>query len=213
MSYQTGIDNLNLSYFEEAGILGGSTGMAPIVLSSNSSFPALSDNYGAAPTLTANLLQYGAGGGAVWAGWDFAAKSKVLIINGISQGTASDQYYLISDSPCDSSNMWGTTDAYLGQVAHASSKITDLTSGAFTVLATSSSLTSLPADAGNPSFNTALYVTDGVQKLYVQNGSANWVNILSTTDDGHTSFESVIVWMYENAGPRLVGPQFQVWGA
>lgn len=214
MSYRTNVEGLNLSFFEEAGILGAATDMVPLFVSSNSVFPVFDDEYtsGSAATITNNMLQWGSAGSVSWVGYDFTAKSKVLLISSMQMSTATFQYYGISDAPADASNAYEGDNLYMVIVGESDCKIYEYSSPSFTVLSSETSLTTLTADAGNPVFNVALYATSGTQRLFVKSGVGNWCEVLAGTDATHSSFESAFVYTYAKS-TRLLGPQFQIWGA
>ena len=213
-------------YWTSLGLIGGSTGMAPII-SANKTIPAV-DAYSSglsAPAITDSVLKYVHGtGGNCAVSWNLGATyDKVLglcyfqmattgDLQGIwfsentYTGTPSTSYY--EDGYVLWNNAYGAADSL-----YFYNKI----GAAYTQIGIDSTICSND-DVFAPAYGLAMYLekgNPGVQKIFMKDGSTSqWFQLFSTTDGNFTtgfqSFGIATGYQSGNVG-RMISPLY-VWG-
>ena len=221
---QAGIQD-GTDYFTSIGILGGSTGMAPLI-SANKTMPAV-DAYSSNLTVavTDSVLKYTqAGTDNKGMGWNLGATySKALAVAYFQWGTSLDIQGLVlsEDAPTGSQATQNYLDNYMRILAYSYGSETRLQKRISTTYTTLASDTTIVTDNAvtSPAYGMAIYAevgNPGVQKIFYKFGSTSqWIQIASGTDGALTTgFQSVGVDTGYHAGKvgRMISP-FYVWGA
>ena len=215
-----------LSYFREIGIVGGSTGLSPIIRGGNT-IPPL-DAYASGTTfdITDNVLKCTAGGGVNFhCSWDLGGSfDKVFALGYFVWGTVLDvQAIIVSENTYSGSQATQNyMDDYARNLAYSYSaemRLQKRIGGTYTNLGTDTTIYPYKDAPTAPAYGLALYAESGdpgVQKGWIQFGSTSeWFELYSATDGALTSgFQTVGIEMGYNAGNvgRMITP-FYVWGA
>ena len=221
---QAGIQD-GTDYFTSIGILGGSTGMAPLI-SANKTMPAV-DAYSSNLTVavTDSVLKYTqAGTDNKGMSWNLGATySKALAVAYFQFGTSTDIQGLVlsEDAPTGSQATQNYLDNYMRILAYSYGSETRLQKRISTTYTTLASDTTIVTDNAvtSPAYGMAIYAEvgdPGVQKIFYKFGSTSqWIQIASGTDGALTTgFQSVGVDTGYSSGQigRMISP-FYVWGA
>ena len=197
-------------YFRSVGVL--QDGMEPIIASSGV-VPAFDDYEGTALPITDSVAGPGAAYAVSWAGWNLASAKTKLLMTTYGQPSLSDWVGF----GCHTSTLPTglPQDAYTGMlygnVGNTNiSKYT--TAGGWAYIALESTIYQ-EESVNAPVWGITLYVdgSSNVQKVFVKSGSAQWVQVLSTSDSAHTSFQSVFLF-HRGSNIRFITP-IMVWGA
>jgi len=212
-TYDTGT-----AYFESLGLIGGSTGMVPLVVGS-STFPALDDYDGTALTITDSVAKSATAGASSWAGWNLSsAITKCLIVAYEAPGTS--QYTGVGVGsgtlPTTSlQNDYATMHYPPGSLLNIGKHVTN---GGTTWTTIGSEATIFQDDVVTAAvWGIAFYVDadNDIQRTFLKSGTAQWLQVLETADDssasGLTSFQSVFL-RHEGSDCRFITP-IMCWGA
>ena len=215
-------------FFSSIGLIGGSTGMAPII-SANKTMPAV-DAYASDLTVavTDSVLKYTqAGTSNKGMSWNLGATySKALAVSYFQFGTSTDLQGVVlsEDAPTGSQATQDYLDNYMRIMAYSyapGGKKTGLQKRISTTYTTLASDTTIyPDDAATShAYGMAIYAEvgdPGVQKIFYKFGSTSqWIQIASGADGALTTgFQSVGVdtGYYTGKVGRMISP-FYVWGA
>ena len=196
-------------FFRKEGFL--VDGMAPLI-SARYTIPALDDYDGTAITITDSVAKAASGAATSWAGWDFASSiSKGLMVAYIQPSTSlfTGVGFHVGTLPAAA-----VQNTYQAVFAPVSSRIEigEHTSGSFTVLGTDSTIYQDDVTYA-AAWGIALYVdgSSNVQKVFVKSGTGEWIQVLSTTDSDHSSFQSCYLRSY-GANARFTTPIY-CWGS
>ena len=204
----------DLAYFEDLGLIGGSTGMAPIISQNGAdTWGTPDETYGTAAVISTNVLKWGAASADSWVGYSLGATyDKVLMITYTITSTSHNIYpCLISKNALDNTNSAVSNDFYMTNQT-STTQLHKRTGGSWTQLGASDATIYTAIIVSTPAFGTALYVEDGTQKMFMKFGSTSeWFPILSASDGDSTSFQSVAIWTSAK-NMRCTTP-FLVWGA
>tara|TARA_R100000808_G_scaffold6010_1_gene18031 strand:- start:10208 stop:10915 length:708 start_codon:yes stop_codon:yes gene_type:complete len=220
------------AYFTSLGILGSSTGMAPII-SATTTMPtpdAYSSNL--TRTITDSVLKYTQSGASNRQfSYDLGGSySKLLVLSYFQTGTSYDSQ-LIGASTNTYSGSQATQvyaqDFYVGGVYSSQSRMYKRagTASPWTALASDTSIYPLvrwvgAASPSAPVYGAAMYLEEDSQKLFLKFGSTSqWFQVIHTTDDTSASFGAVnyqtamvSTGYYSTDTGRMITP-FYVWGA
>ena len=195
------------AYFESLGLIGGSTGMVPLITASTT-IPAFDDYDGTAVTITDSVAKSGAGAGTTWWGWDLASSiTKGLIIAySHTESNHTGAGFHTSTLPAS-----GASAAYISRLANGGSVLLYGYGGGGNIAEDTTIYP--PHDAFSPVMGQALYVdgSSNIQKTWVKSGTSQWFQVLSGTDSSHTSFQSCFL-QSNGAHARFITP-IMVWGA
>ena len=221
------------AYFTSLGLLGASTGMAPII-SATTTMPT-SDAYSSnlTRTITDSVQKYvQSGGDNRQFSYDLGGSySKLFVLSYFQTGTSYDSQ-LIGASTNTYSGSQSTQvyvqDFYAGGVFSSQSRIYKRagTASPWSTLASDTSIYPLvrwvsAADSKKaPAYGIAMYFEEDVQKQFLKFGTTSqWFQVLSTTDDTSASFGTVnyqtamVSTGYHSTDTgRMITP-FYVWGA
>ncbi len=206
---QTGIQT-GEEYFTSIGLLGGSTGMVPLI-SARYTFPTPDASWGSAPVITDSVAKFPTGGADVNSGYNFtASKSAVLAISYWQPSYAGFIDIAFDAGTFDGSNYaQNAYTAYYG--AGAISQIGKNVGGLFTQLGDESTFYQA-ASAYSPVMGMALHIASGNVTMFAKSGSSQWFQLLQATlQFDHTSFQSFIFGGYRYDS-RIICPLY-VWGA
>ena len=214
----------DLAYFEDLGLIGGSTGMVPLISAGGGdNFPTPDDSYGTAAYVSGNTLKWGAASANSWQGYDLTGGpyTKLLSVVYTHQSTSQYQYLIHGKVAVDSADAYSGDDLYVAvnSPAGSNSYIYKVTSTSWTELGadatiwSGTSATPLPSDRV---YGWALYTSYiggvGSQRLFLKAGATSqWFQILSTADTDTQEFQSVVLWTLAK-NQRSITP-FYVWGA
>jgi len=200
------------AYFTSLGLIGGATGMLPLI-QANPDIPAFDDFDGADLTITNSVAKSTSGSAVVaWSGWDLSASKEKLLMTTYCHPSLSDW---IGIGCHDGTLPTGVLeDSYMGLLYGQATwtALAKYTGTAWGVVG--SDATIFQDDVATTGiWGIAMYVdgSSNVQKLFVKSGSAQWIQILSTSDATHSSFQSIVLF---NRGDdaRYISP-IMVWGA
>ena len=211
-------------FFTSLGLLGGSTGMVPLISAGGGdNFPTPDDSYGTAASVSGNVLKWGTTSANSWQGYDLTGGpyTKLLSVVYTHQSTSQFQYLIHGKVAVDPANVMSCDDLYVGINSPATSK-------SYIYKNTATIATELDADAsiwvGTPAvplpsdrvYGYALYTSYigvvGSQRLFLKAGATSqWFQILSTADTDTQEFQSVTLWTLAKS-QRSITP-FYVWGA
>ena len=202
---QTGED-----FFRKEGFL--VDGMEPLITGIYA-IPAFDDYDGADLTITDSVAKSTSGSATIaWSGYDLSAAKTKLLMTVYCHPSLSDWIGI----GCESGTLPASTiqNDYLAlHYGNASGTyLAKYTSGSWGVIGSDATLwqEELPSE---PVWGIGLYVdgSSNVQKLFVKSGSAQWIQILSTSDATHSSFQSIVLY---NRGHncRYIAP-IMVWGS
>ena len=215
------------AYFESLGLIGGSTGMAPII-SATTTMPS-PDAYASNLTIavTDSVLKY-TQASASNKQFSFnlgASYSKLLIVSYFHTGTSTD-FQAIGAS----TETWSGSQAtqnygfkfYLGGVYGTQARVykNETDGGAWSTLASDTTIYPEVDGASSPVYGCAMYFEEDVQKQFFKFGSTSqWLRVFSLTDDtsasfGSTDFQTILLGTGHDTGDvgRQIAP-FYVWGA
>ena len=198
------------AYFTSLGLLGGSTGMAPLLVG-NTTFPTPDASWGSAPVITDSVAKFPTGGQDVNSGYNFAAsKSAVLAISYWQPSTSGFIDIAFDAGTFDGSDYaQNAYTAYYG--AGAISQLGKNVTGNFTQLGEEATFYQAAAET-SPVMGMALHVADGNVTMFAQSGSAQWFQLLqATSQTDHTTFQSFVFGGYRNDS-RIICPLY-VWGS
>ena len=201
----------DLAYFEDLGLIGGSTGMAPIISKNGAdTWGTPDETYGTAAVISTNVLKWGAASAYSWVGYSLGATyDKVLMMTYTIPSTASNIYTcLISEDALDNTNSVASDEHYMTNQT-STTQLHKRTGGSYTTLGTDATIYTASI-VSTPAFGTALYVEDGTQKMFMRFGS-EWFPVLSASDGDLTSFQAVAI---QSGGKNMrCTTPFLVWGA
>ena len=210
-TYDTGT-----AYFESLGLIGGSTGMEPLVTASTT-FPAFDDYDGADLTITDSVAKSTSGSATIsWSGYDLSAAKTKLLMTVYCQPSNTDWIGI----GCHTGTLPATTlqDDYLALLYGNASGVylaRHVSPSGWIVIGTDTTMwqEELPTQ---PVWGIGLYVDQSnpgseVQKLFVKSGSGQWLQLLDAANADHSSFQSIVLY---NRGHycRYITP-IMVWGA
>jgi len=203
------------SYWESLGLLGASTGMAPIITASTT-IPAFDGQDGTAMTISDSVAKATTGNAESWAGWNLGATyTKLLIIAYVQPSTGS---YMGIGAKVDVIPVGSIKpDAYQTRYADAYG-LADLGKYVGTSWTGLASETTILQDSATdaPVWGLAFYLDptlgSEVLKTFFKAGSSQWFEAMEVTGDtAHTSFQSVYL-RHDGASCRYITP-IMVWGA
>jgi hypothetical protein len=222
-------------YFTSLGLIGGATGMAPII-SANKTMPS-ADAYASSLTMTItdSVQKYVQSGSANRQfSYDLGGSySKLLVLTYFQTGTSYDAQLIGTSTNTYSGSQATqayTQDFYLGGVysggvSSNQSRIYKNVGGSWSTLSDDTSIYPTcrgtgAASATAPVYGAAMYFEEDVQKLFLKFGTTSqWFQVLSTTDDTSASFgtvdyQTVVVstGYFSTDTGRMISP-FYVWGA
>ena len=196
-------------FFRKEGFL--VDGMAPLV-PARYTIPAFDDYDGTAVTITNSVAKAASGAAVSWTGWDFSSSISKGLMVAYVHGCTSDWTgigFHVGTLPA--SGVQNTYQAVFENANHYT-QLGEHSSGSFTGIATDTTI--FQDDVAYATvWGIALYVdgSSNVQKLFVKSGTSQWIQVLSATDSGHSSFQSCYLRSNgENA--RWVAP-IMVWGS
>jgi hypothetical protein len=204
------------AYFESIGLIGGSTGMVPLVTGATT-FPTPDAVTASPPTITDSVCKWIAGNSDSGIAWDFpSAISKGLAITYVTQCTGYARMEFSNDAA-------GTSfpDHYYEAQYHGNGNATKILkqnpSLTYTVLATETTIYQ-ENNVTQPFWGLGLYVdgsgSDSVVKVFVKSGISQWIEVLSATDSSGateiSTFNSFCLANFNN-NSRNVTP-LMVWG-
>lgn len=199
------------AYFESLGLIGGSTGMVPLI-SSTTTFPSYTGEYGTpTPAITDSVLKYGSGAGSSYVGYDFSEAMDqclgIVYCSGHGESKIGFQAAAIDTSG-------DMTAGYIGGFNDGITRLFEKT-GSWDQIGDDQTI-GQDESVNAPIWGMAIYVNGatGVIKVFIKSGSAQWIQVLTATDDPVTNstFLSCLVRTSPSADTRLVTP-FYVWGA
>ena len=208
-------------YFEQIGLIGGSTGME--LLHCFNPVMTIGDAYSSSTALTTSgsnmkMTWDEAGTAHCWTSWNLpdsgsTTYSKILFISYVFAYRAG--YHALGISENEYSGSEGTTnyyrDCYSFQPVSGFIEYNN-TGTTFTTIATDSTMTLTNNQLYDPIMGTAIYAeaTGNVQKCFLKS-TGQWVRTLSTTssETGSNGWKSVATYGY--ASTWTVSP-FMVWG-
>ena len=199
------------AYFESLGLIGGSTGMVPLITASTT-IPAFDDYDGTALSITDSVAGPGAAYAVSWAGWNLASAKTKLLMTTYGVPSLSDWVGF----GCHTSTLPTglPQDAYNGMLYGntGNTNISKYTGGSWAYIAYDQTILQEESKTA-PVWGITLYVdgSSNVQKVFVKSGSAQWVQVLSTSDSAHTSFQSAFLF-HRGSNIRFITP-IMVWGA
>lgn len=202
-------------YFTSIGLIGGSTGMAPLLVG-NTTFPSPGGTYGQTPTITNSVMHIGTGSAVSYAAYNLdggagsTAYSKLLItyfahpagataIGSVSMENAYDTSGEIDDG------YWLGTEGQSGTLGYKRVSTTWSALGSHDGTCYQRNYPIIPA------WGYASYVEEDIQKFFIKSSEGQWVQILGYTDDAFSSFKSMAI-RVNVGGARYITP-FRVWGA
>ena len=202
------------AYFTSLGLLGASTGMAPLITASTT-IPAFDDYDGTVLPITDSVAGPGVAFAISWAGWDLAAAKTKLLMTTYTQPSTSDWCGI----GCHTGTLptAGLEDCYTAMLYGNASRIdmAKYTTGVGWATIGNDATIYQAELATAPVWGIGLYVdqTGGseVQKIFVKSGSAQWIQVLSTSDTSHSSFQSVFL-DHRGSNARFISP-IMMWGA
>ena len=209
------------AYFESIGLLGGSTGMVPLVTGSTT-FPTPDQKTAwpshTPPTITDSVCAWVGGNSDSAIAWDFpSAISKGLAITYVHQCTGYVRMEFSNDAAGTSlpdhyyeAQFWGGGNAT--KILKQNPSLTYTTLGTETTIYQEDNVT-------QPLWGLGLYVdgsgSDSVVKVFLKSGTAQWIEVLSATDSSGateiSTFNSFCLANY-NKNSRNVTP-LMVWGS
>jgi len=197
------------AYWESLGLLGGSTGMVPLV-TARYTIPAFDDSDGTALTITDSVAKAAVGAEASWAGWDLSAsKTKLLAIAYVHSSTSNYIGVGFNVSTLPATTLVDSYEAtFDGAGGH--SELAKYVSGGLTAIQTDDTIYQNDV-VTSAVWGIALYVEDDIQKVFIKSGTANWLQVLADTDPDHDSFQSFYLRHYGESA-RFITP-IMVWGA
>ena len=213
-------------YFTSIGLIGGATGMAPII-SANKTMPSV-DAYSSGLTvaITDSVLKYTTTGSGETLSYSLGATyDKVLGLCYFQMGTSLDTQGLIVSENDYSGSQTGQyiQDSYVlwnyPYGAHDKMRSYKRVGTTYTHLSTDATICGGNDVPYSHAYGLAMYCekgNPGVQKYFMKDGSTSqWFQIFSTADGAfETGFQSVGVdtsWGSGDVG-RMIAP-FYVWGA
>jgi len=199
-------------YFTSIGLIGGATGMKPIL--SMPTVLSAPDGYrdGTTVTITDSVAKQTAGLDC-WLNWNFLDSGSTSYSKVLSIGYGIGDYFAITVSE----------NAYTGAQAGAyfddcyqwrsDGKLYSASGGSWVNFSTDATYTPNNNLVTNPIIGIASYLeTDQVQKTFFRTGSSDWVQVLSTTSSNTGSNGFKCVGFYDYAtGKRVVAP-VMAWG-
>lgn len=204
---QTGED-----YFTSIGLIGGSTGMEPIL--SMPTVLSAPDGYrdGTTVTTTDSVVKQTPGADC-WLNWNFldsgtTSYSKVLCI-----GYGIADYFGLTVS--ENAYTGAQTAIYYLDVYQwrSDGRLYSNNGTSWVNFATDATYTPNNNLVTNPIIGLAMYLeTDQVQKTFIKTGSGSWVQILSTTDSANGSAGYKSVGCYDYATTKRVVAPVMAWG-
>ena len=199
------------AYWESLGLIGGSTGMAPLITASTT-IPALDDYDGTAVTITDSVAKSASGAAVSWAGWDFSSSiSKGLMVAYIHGSTSNWTGVGFHVGTLPASGVQNTYQTVFENDANVT-QLGEHSSGSFTAIGADHTI--YQADSANSAiWGIALYVdgSSNVQKTFIKSGISQWIQVLPATDSDHSSFQSCYL-RYNGENARFIAP-IMVWGA
>jgi len=200
-------------FFTSLGLIGGSTGMVPLI-SSHTTIPTFSDSDGTALTITNSVALAGTGAAASWAGYNLSAsKTKLLAIAYVHPSTSNYIGLGFHTSTLPTSTLVDSYEAtFDGAGGH--SELAKYVSGSLTALQTDATIYQNDL-VYSAVWGIGLYVDvdNDIQKSFFKGSSGQWVQVLADTDTAHTSatFQSFYLRHYGESA-RFIAP-IMVWGA
>jgi hypothetical protein len=205
------------AYFTSLGLLGVSTGMAPLITNSTT-IAAFSDSDGTALTITDSVAKAATGAAASWAGYNLSAsKTKLLAIAHVHPSTSNYIGLGFHTSTLPSSTLENAYEAtFDGAGGHSELGKYVKTNGSTTYTAVQTDATIYQNDASlSAVWGIALYVDgDGdIQRSFLKGNTGQWIQVLADTDTDHTSatFQSFYLRHYGESA-RFICPIY-CWGA
>lgn len=203
------------AYFTDLGLL---TGMEKLIdASGGDTFPTPDASRGTAGAVSVNTLQWGAASADSWQGYDLAGGpyTRLLSIVYIYPSTAQYQYLFNNKAVLDAATNY-PADAYgaVNSPASVGSSLYKITATVWTSIGLDMTMYSPTVITGAP-YGYALYTSytggAGSQRMFLKMGSAEWVQMFSTSDGDTQEFQSVTLWTLAK-NQRAITP-FTVWGA
>ena len=198
-------------FFTEAGIIGGSTNMLPLINGAGSEFPPFDGNYGAAATIKESVCEV-TWPGASYVGFNLgAAYERVLGVAFVQQGSSKVGF---QESTINAAAEMSA--GYLAGMNNSACTILERTAApSWAVLASASiGLSDVPSSAAA---GVAVYIDGGTNTidLYFKYGSSSqWMKVLTGSDATVTSFQSCLIRTSSSptGGVRWINPMM-IWGA
>ena len=207
-TYDTGT-----AYFESLGLIGGSTGMAPLIVG-DTTYPAFDSTAGTAITITDSVAAAGATFAASVAAYDVSGKSKILFLS--YQHTGASTYGVgvgIHDSTTYGALATTCKDVYQFVTYDGGTELYKTTgaSPTWTELAADSTIANATTVTTNV-VGMAIYADGTDVKTFGKWGSTSqWIQINGVSDSTFTNFDQVYLKFFgQNA--RFITP-VMCWGA
>ena len=203
------------AYWESLGLLGASTGMAPLITNSTT-IAAFSGSDGTAVTITDSVAKAGSAHAESWAGWNLGATYTKLLICAYGHvspangwGVGAKVAVLPGAAVIKPATYQARFNIYTN---HSLGKYTADPGSSFATLGYDDTIYQ-PQVAYAPVWGIALYVdgSSNVQKTFIKSGTAQWIQVLSVADSDHSSFQSVYL-RHQGDDARFITP-IMVWGA
>ena len=200
------------AYFESLGLIGGSTGMAPLIVG-DTTYPAFDSTAGTAITITDSVAEAGTAFAASVAAYDVSGKSKILFLSyqhtgastyGVGVGIHDSTTYAM-DATCKDVYQFVTYDTAteLYKTTGASPTWTELASDS--TIANATTVTTNVV-------GMAIYADGTNVKTFIKWGSTSqWIPLQSVSDSTFTNFDQVYLKFFgQNA--RFI-TSVMCWGA
>ena len=201
------------AYFTSLGLIGGSTGMVPLVVGSTT-YPAFDSTGGTAITITDSVAAAGAAYTASFAAYDVSGKSKILFLS--YQHTGASTYGVgvgIHDSTTYGALATTTKDCYQFVTADTGTELYKTTGAgpSWTALGADSTIGNETAVDTNV-VGMAIYADGTDVKTFIKWGSASqWIPLQSVSDNAHTNYDQVYLKFWGQYA-RFITP-VMCWGA
>ena len=201
------------AYFESLGLIGGSTGLAPLI-TNNTTIAAFTDSDGTALTITDSVAYSASGAAASWAGYNLGSSiTKGLCIAYVKPNTSNYIGVGFHTSTLPSGALEDSYEAaFDGAGSHT--ELNKYVSDTLTSVQTDANI--YQNDSGDSSvWGIGLYVDvdNDIQKAFIKSGLNQWIEILADDDDAHTdsTFQSFYLRHYGEYC-RFICPIY-CWGA
>jgi len=201
------------AYFESLGLIGGSTGMVPLIVG-NTTYPAFDSTGGTAITITDSVAAAGAAYTASFAAYDVSGKSKILFLS--YQHTGASTYGVgvgIHDSTTYGALATTCKDCYQFVTYDTATELYKTTGAgpSWTELASDSSIANATTVTTNI-VGMAIYADGTDVKTFGKWGSTSqWIQINGVADSTFTNYDQVYLKFWgQNA--RFISP-VMCWGA